>query len=107
MLTKNQFAYSIIQNFVMEYNKHLEVGKPRLEVTDYKRLESLIYQSSILTVALMHLGKLTDPSTIRYALERDGCMFIYTPIDIEAVKEGLDTPAILSAKEIMNLLPDD
>lgn len=107
MMNKRQFALCLVEDFVIEYNKRREESEPELERTDYKKLEPLIYQSSTLAVALMYLGKLTDPSNIRYALERGGVLFSYFPIDIKAAKAGIDKPALLSAREIMNFLPDE
>lgn len=107
MLTKKQFALCLVENFVTEYNKYRDVEDPKLENTDYKKLEPLIYRSSTLAVALLYLGRLTDPSNIRYALERGGVLFSYFPIDIKAAKAGIDKPASLSAREIMSFLPDE
>jgi hypothetical protein len=87
MMSKRQFAKMILNTFcecngVTPENAHCYIAS-----------------SSKLSVALEYLGMLDDKE-LRYSKQRGGAEFTYF-----GSKE--DSPAILTAREIMSFLPDE
>lgn len=88
MITKKMYAHSILE-------KHAE--SENIKVSDIT--ENDIYKSSSVAVAMEFLGMLESQEAKDYAEERGGTQILY--ID----REEMSTH-ILSAREILGLLPD-
>lgn len=90
MLTKDQFAHVLIRYFKSE----------RQEDLNYQVQQKDVLKSSCLAVGMERLGML-EGDYAEYAADRGGTLFMY----IEKEKEN-KVVAILSAREIMDLLPE-
>lgn len=88
MLTKDQFAHVLIRDFKSEGQEDLS----------YQVQQRDVLKSSCLAVAMERLGML-EGDMAEYAASRGGTLFVYVETENKVV-------AILSARDIMELLPE-
>lgn len=86
MMTKDQFAHSLIEEYALHNNIHIQEVSP-----------SHIYKSSKLALAMEHLGLLPLVQDRRYAASRDGILLM--------TMHGGKT-SCLTVREILNMLPE-
>lgn len=94
-MTKIQFAKSIVSSF--RINNEITNDVPDID------LESYVFQSSALGVALEFLGLIINEDIQEYVSTRAGCLYSYAD-----TPEGSSEPeiAFLTVRDILQLLPD-